>query len=243
MAIDSIPENKMEPVAGPVRGWAMSASGLAAVWAEENTRSGIIDAMQRREAYATTGPRMRVRFFGGWNFSDTDLQAADWVALGYAKGVPMGGELAPPGGMAEDQPVPSFLVTANKDPNGANLDRVQIIKGWLDADGESHERVFEMAWSGGREPDENGKLPAVGNTVDLTTARYSNSIGAAELSAVWRDPEFDAAQSAFYYVRVIEIPTPRHALYDALALGMEAPTYGPAVIQERAYTSPIWYRP
>ena len=281
MATDSIPETKQgQVIAGRVRGWAMSASGLAAVWAEENTRSGIIDAMHRRETYATTGPRMRVRFFGGWNLSDADLQSADWIAAGYAKGVPMGGELDNPAKGAElpaeavgvastdrsddlagqnrgtnDQnqagndsaagvaEAPSFLVVANKDPNGANLDRVQIVKGWLDADGESHERVFDVAWSGDRQPDKNGKLAAVGNTVDLTTARYSNSIGAAELATLWRDPEFDAAQPAFYYVRVIEIPTPRHALYDALALGMEAPNYGPSVIQERAYTSPIWYRP
>ena len=138
---------------------------------------------------------------------------------------------------------PSFLVMAHKDANGANIDRIQIVKGWLDADGASKERVFDVVWSGDRQPDENGKLAAVGSSVDLTTARYSNSIGAAELATVWRDPEFDAAQPAFYYVRVIEIPTPRHALYDALALGMEAPTYGPSVIQERAYTSPIWYRP
>ncbi len=247
MATDSTPETKQDRVvAGSVRGWAMSASGLAAVWAEENTRASIMDAMRRRETYATTGPRMRVRFFGGWDFADADLREADWIASGYAGGVPMGGELAAPANeddVAENQAVPSFLVMAHKDPAGANLDRVQIVKGWLDADGESHERVFDVVWSGARQPGENGKLPPVGNTVELATARYSNSIGAAELVTVWRDPGFDAAQPAFYYARVIEIPTPRHALYDVLALDMEAPTYGPAVIQERAYTSPIWYRP
>lgn len=240
MATDSTPETKLEAViAGAVRGWTMSASGLAAVWARENSRAAIIDAMRRRETYATTGPRMRVRFFGGWGYADADLEAPDPAVSGYAKGVPMGGELAAP----EAGQSPSFLVMAHRDPAGANLDRVQIVKGWLDADGTARERVFDVVWSGERQPGADGKLGPVGNTVDLRSARYSNSIGAAELAAVWRDPAFDAARAAFYYVRVIEIPTPRHAQFDAVALGMEAPNYGPSIIQERAYTSPIWYGP
>ena len=253
MATDSTPETSRQGViAGAVRGWSMSASGLAAVWAEENTRKGIIDAMQRRETYATTGPRIRVRFFGGWEFFDADLKEPDPAAPGYSKGVPMGGELSMGGerdagphaqGMDGDGRAPSFLVAAHKDPGGANLDRVQIVKGWLDTGGTARERVFDVVWSGGREPGENGRIPPVGTTVDLQTARYSNSIGTAELSAVWRDPAFDTSQAAFYYARVIEIPTPRHAQFDALALGMEIPDYGPSTIQERAYTSPIWYRP
>ena len=266
MATDSTPETKLQPIiAGSVRGWTMSASGLAAVWAEENTREAIVDAMQRRETYATTGPRIGVRFFGGWNFADADLDAANLAAAGYAGGVPMGGELSPmerqSGGDAADpdsggagggqdsgslsgaKAGPAFLVAAHKDPAGANLDRVQIVKGWLDAGGSAQERVYDVVWAGDRQPGEDGRLPPVGNTVDLASARYSNSIGAAELAVVWRDPAFDAAQAAFYYVRVIEIPTPRHALYDAVALGMEAPDYGPSTIQERAYTSPIWYQP
>ncbi len=240
MATDSTPETKLDQVlGGAVRGWTMSASGLAAVWAEENTREAIFDAMRRRETYATTGPRIRVRFFGGWEFDSTDLEAADPATSGYAKGVPMGDEL-PPAGEGDS---PAFLVVAHKDPAGANLDRVQIVKGWLDADGTARERVFDVVWSGDRQPGGDGKLGPVGDTVNLKTARYSNSIGAAELAAVWRDPDFDATRAAFYYVRVIEIPTPRHAQFDALALGMEVPNYGPPTIQERAYTSPIWYRP
>ena len=240
MATDSTPETKLETViAGTARGWTMSASGLAAVWAEENSRAAILDAMLRRETYATTGPRLRVRFFGGWDYSNADLAQADPAIPGYAKGVPMGGELP----MVGAGDAPTFLVAAHKDAAGANLDRVQIVKGWLDTDGRARERVFDVVWSGDRQPGQDGKLPPVGNTVDLATARYSNSIGAAELAAVWRDPAFDAARAAFYYARIIEIPTPRHAHFDALALGMEAPNYGPSVIQERAYTSPIWYRP
>ena len=240
MATDSIPERKDDTVtSGDATGWTMSASGLAAVWAEENTREAIVDAMHRRETYGTSGPRIRVRFFGGWEFSEADLEAADVAATGYGKGVPMGGEL----GAAREGAAPSFLAVAHKDPSGANLDRVQVVKGWLDADGGTHERVFDVAWSGERQPGADGKLPAVGNTVDLETARYANSIGAATLSTVWEDPSFEAGQPAFYYVRVIEIPTPRHTLYDALALNRGTPDYGPSTIQERAYTSPIWYRP
>ena len=240
MATDSTPERKDEVVtSGDATGWTMSASGLAAVWAEENTREAIVDAMHRRETYGTSGPRIRVRFFGGWELAETDLEAEDVAAAGYGKGVPMGGELGP----APDDGAPRFLAVAHKDPSGAHLDRVQIVKGWLDADGATHEQVFDVAWSGERQPGADGKLPAVGNTVDLETARYGNSIGAATLSTVWEDPSFEAGQQAFYYVRVLEIPTPRHTLYDALALGRDGPEYGPSTIQERAYTSPIWYRP
>ncbi|MGH0036626.1 MAG: DUF3604 domain-containing protein [Myxococcota bacterium] len=240
MAYDSVPENKQgKTIAdGPV-GWSMSASGIAAVYAERNDRSSILDAFERREVYATTGPRIRVRFFGGWSFTPGDL-AADPARVGYAKGVPMGGVLAP---AASKAGAPTFLVTAQKDPKSANLDRVQIVKGWLDAAGETHERVFDVAWSEGREVGADGVLEPVGNSVDLARATWTDDIGTPELSAVWADPEFDASQSAFYYVRVLQIPTPRHALYDAVALGLEAPTVGPSVIQERAYTSAIWYAP
>ena len=217
----------------------MSASGLAAVWAEENTREAILSAMLRRETYATTGPRIRVRFFGGWDFSDSDLQAGRSGNLPRGRGVSMGGELA----AADGGDAPNFLVVAAKDPAGANLDRVQIVKGWLDAQGEAREQVFDVVWSGDRRPGTDGRLPAVGDTVDLETARYDNGIGAAELAVAWRDPAFETKSPAFYYVRVLEIPTPRHSLFDALALGMQAPDVGPSVIQERAYTSPIWYRP
>ena len=240
MATDSTPETKINTlITGGSRGWTMSASGMAAVWAEENTREAIVDAMRRREVYATTGPRLRVRFFGGWAYDQADLDAEDLAEAGYAKGVPMGGELtAPPGTDG-----PNFMVVALKEPGGANLDRVQIVKAWLNVDGQAEERVYDVVWSDGRLPGEDGGLPPVGNTVDLKTARYTNDIGAVELAAIWQDPDFDPGQSALYYARVLEIPTPRHAQFDARALGMDKPTVGPAVIQERAYTSPIWYAP
>ena len=240
MATDSTPETKQGAMLGPgISGWHMSASGLAAVWAEENTREAILSAMLRRETYATTGPRIRVRFYGGWDFSDEDLEGGGSGAPEPGRGVPMGGELV----SVDGGDAPSFLVIAAKDPAGANLDRVQIVKGWLDAQGEAREQVFDVVWSGDRRPGTDGRLPAVGNTVDLETARYDNGIGAAELAVAWRDPAFETTSPAFYYVRVLEIPTPRHSLFDALALGMQVPDVGPSVIQERAYTSPIWYRP
>jgi len=234
MALDSIPENK-ERGLGRLSGWSMSASGLAAVWARENTREEIIAAFKRREVYGTTGPRIAVRFFGGYGFDGKDAESSDVSAAGYAKGVPMGGELAS-SGMA-----PSFLVQAVKDANGANLDRVQIVKGWLDRNGRAHEKVFDVAWAGDRQPDADGKLPSVGDTVNRQTARYENTIGAPELAAVWHDPEFDADVQSFYYVRVLQIPTPRNSLYDSIALGKPHPEGYAPVIQERAYTSPIWY--
>ena len=218
----------------------MSASGFAAVYADENSRASILDAFERREVYATSGPRMRVRFFGGWNFTSADLESSDLVSRGYRRGVPMGGEL---GASGQADKVPTFIIAALKDPMSANLDRVQVIKGWVDATGKTHEQIFDVAWSSGRELRSDGSLEPVGDTVDRTNATWTDDIGSSQLSTVWVDPEFDASQSAFYYVRVLEIPTPRHALYDAIALGLAEPTQGPSVIQERAYTSPIWYSP
>jgi hypothetical protein len=219
----------------------MGAAGFVAAWASENTRQGIFDAFQRREVYASTGPRITLRFFGGFGFDRKDLQAADRAALGYRKGVPMGGDLATDAaGRA-----PAFLVAAMKDPLGANLDRVQIVKGWLEPDGATHERIYDVAVSGGRTIGPDGRcLTPIGNTVDVATGKYSNDIGATELAAVWRDPDFDAKQRAFYYARVLEIPTPRYSLLDSIALGKPWEDTGrPATIQERVYGSPIWYTP
>jgi hypothetical protein len=214
-----------------------SAAGLAAVWAEENTRDALFDAMRRKETYATSGPRIAVRFFGGWGYPADLLQRTDWIERAQHNGVPMGGDLP-----AKDAAAPSFAVWAIRDPDSGNLDRVQIVKGWVDASGRSREKVFDVAWSGGRGIDAaSGRLPQVGNTVDPTTATYRNTIGSEQLAAVWTDPEFDPGREAFYYARVIEIPTPRWSTYDALALGVEAPE--PSSLQERAVTSAIWYRP
>lgn len=223
-----------------VMDWEVSSSGYAAVWATENTRAALWDAMQRKETYATTGTRMVVRFFGGWAFEPQDAHDRLPAQIGYTKGVPMGGDLADaPKGKA-----PTFLVAALKDPIGANLDRYQIVKGWLDKEGRLHEKVYDVAWSGDRKTDpKTGKVPAVGSTVDVAEATWTNTIGAPELIAVWRDPEFDARQPAFYYGRVIEIPTPRWTAYDAKRFGVK-PLPGTAMtITERAYTSPIWYTP
>jgi hypothetical protein len=220
--------------------WDLSAAGLAAVWATDNTREAIAEAFSRREVYATTGPRITLRVFGGFRFRDRDSYAEDVAAIGYARGVPMGGDLTDaPRGRA-----PQLLIWAAKDPQGANLDRIQVIKGWLDADGETHEQVFNVAWSGERDWGAGGRIADVGDTVDLATASYTNDIGAPQLQALFTDPEFDPAERAFYYVRVLEIPTPRHHVYDAVALGIDPTTIDqPPSIQERAYSSPIWYAP
>jgi len=220
--------------------WEMAASGLAAVWAQENTRESLFEAMQRKEVYATTGSRMRVRLFGGWDYSIEDLQSPDWVARGYRKGVPMGGELT----QAKVGQTPTFMVSAWKDPDGANLDRVQIIKGWIGGDGATKEKVFDIALSDNRRvSSQTGRAPVVGNTVNEVNATYTNSIGAGFFTELWRDPDFNADQRAFYYVRVIEIPTPRWTAYDAAFFNLELPEEVPMVTQERAYTSPIWYTP
>jgi hypothetical protein len=222
-----------------VMDWQVSASGYAAVWAAENTREAIWDAMRRRETYSTTGSRMGVRFFGGWDFEKSDAGTRNPAAAGYSKGVPMGGDLT----KAPEGRSPSFLVAALKDPLGANLDRYQIIKGWVDADGSPREKVYDVAWGGDRKPGADGKLPDVGSTVDVANATWANTIGAPELIAVWTDPDFDPKLRAFYYGRVIEIPTPRWTAYDAKRFGV-TPLAGTAMtITERAYTSPIWYTP
>jgi hypothetical protein len=216
------------------------AGSLMAVWARENTRREIFDAMERKEVYGTTGTRIRVRVFGGWDFQPGDEATPDFAALGYRKGVPMGGDLrGAPGRQA-----PSFLVRALRDPDGANLDRIQIIKGWLDADGQSRERIYDVALSDGRKADADGRCrQPVGSTVDLRKATYTNTIGAPLLGAHWVDPDFEPNESAFYYVRVLEIPTPRWTTFDAVRFGIDLPDNVPATVQDRAYTSPIWYTP
>jgi hypothetical protein len=220
--------------------WRITASGYAAVWAVSNTREALFDAMRRREVYSTTGSRLTLRLFGGWHFDPGDLQRPDWVAAGYALGVPMGGDLK----AADTGDAPTFLVAAAKDPLGANLDRIQIIKGWLDDSGELHERIYDVAYGADRERNpETGRLRPVGNTVDLQHATYRNSIGEAMLSAHWRDPDFDPALRAFYYARVIEIPTPRWPVYDARVFGFELTPDVPVINRDRAYSSPIWYSP
>ena len=224
---------------GTIMGWGMVSSGLAAVYAKDNSRASIFDAMSRKEVYATTGSRMMVRFFGGWDFTDADMATRNPAFAGYEKGVPMGGNLRHPTG----DKAPSFMVYALRDPIGGNLDRIQVIKGWLDSRGNTHEKVYDVVWSGNRTPGENGKLPAVGNTVDAATANFTNTIGSPELATVWTDPDFDPGQSAFYYARVIEIPTPRWTTYEALRFGIPIPEGAPVSTQERAYTSPIWYTP
>ena len=220
--------------------WRMNAAGYAAVWAQENTRESLFAAMKRKEVYATTGPRMTVRFFGGWDYQASDAFSPDLPTVGYEKGVPMGGDLSH---APENQP-PQFLIRAVKDPSGANLDRIQVIKGWHDAKGQLHENVYDVVLSDHRKPNWRGKVKAVGNTVDIPSASYTNTIGDPELAVVWTDPDFDKDELAFYYVRVLEIPTPRWTAYDAKYFGLQdLPTEIPMVTQERAYTSPIWYSP
>lgn len=221
-------------------GWHYLAGGYAAVWAKSNTREDIFDAIMSKEVYATTGPRIRLRMFGGWEFQNKDANQTDFVEIGYQKGVPMGGNLK----LSDNtNKAPTLLISALKDPIGANLDRVQIIKGWRNEKGELKEKVFDVAWSDNRLLNVHGKLASVGNTVDLSGPSYENSIGAAELRTVWSDPDFNPAHPAFYYTRVIEIPTPRWNAYDATRYNATMPDDAIMVTQERAYSSPIWYTP
>ena len=230
---------------GTIMGWAMSAAGLAAVWAKENTREAIFDAMQRKEVYATTGSRIAVRFFGGWDFNKEDLNNRNPAFIGYEKGVPMGGDLK-----KGKRKTPTFMVYALRDPIGGNLDRIQIVKGWMDKKGKTHEKVYNVAWSNNlgkgkseRKLSKDGKIAPIGNTVVAETAHYTNTIGSSELATIWKDPDFDYKQKAFYYARVIEIPTPRWSTIEAFRFGIPIPEGAPTSTQERAYTSPIWYSP
>ena len=233
---------KKNPKLGIKRqGWQTVAGGIVAVWATENTRGEVFDAMQRKETFATTGSRIRVRFFGGFDFTEEDARSRQPATLGYSKGVPMGGNLSDaPKGKA-----PTFLVAAMKDPQSGNLDRIQIVKGWVDASGKAQEKVYDVVWGDAdkRKLDRKGKLTPVGSTVDVKTATWTNTIGNAELITVWKDPDFNPSKKAFYYARVIEIPTPRWTTYDAARFGEAIPEGAPVSLQERAYTSPIWYSP
>jgi hypothetical protein len=226
----------------PLMNWEAGAAGYAAVWAEENTRESIFAAMRRKEVYASTGPRITVRFFGGWEFSSDDADRPDFVRIGYSEGVPMGGDLsAAPAGRA-----PRFLIAALKDPDGANLDRVQVIKGWRDANGELQEQIYNVAVSDGRRVGRDGSVDPVGSTVDVADASYTNTIGDAQFMVFWQDPDFNPEEPAFYYVRTLEIPTPRWPAYDAKYFGVDLaaiPDEVRMVSQERVYTSPIWYTP
>ena len=236
-ATDSVPQNKTGSALGSASGWTMSAAGLAAVWARENTREAIMDAMFRREVYATTGTRIGVRFFGGWDFSEGDLKNIHHS--GYEKGVPMGSTLL---GNTSSNKAPVFMVFAGRDPASAKLDRIQIVKGWVDAEGDTYEKVYNVAWSDDREIV-RGQLEPVIDSVDRDTGQVTSEQGEAELSVVWQDPDFVTGISAFYYARVLQVPTARHSLLDRIALGVENADDYPDVLQERAYTSPIWYSP
>ena len=230
----------MQSTRSTMMSWGQLASGLGAVWAKDNTREAIFDAMERKEVYGTTGSRMSVRFFGGWEYTENDLKSREPAFVGYQKGVPMGGDLT----KAPSGKKPTFMVYALRDPIGGNLDRIQIIKGWMDKDGETHERIFDVAVSDSRKINADGRCKTpVGNTVDAKTASFTNTIGASELTAIWEDPDFDPNENAFYYTRVIEIPTPRWTSIDAFRFGIDIPEGAPVSTQERAYTSPIWYKP
>ena len=220
--------------------WRMNAAGYTGVWAHENTREALFAAMKRKEVYASTGPRITVRFFGGWDYQENDAFKPSLAQIGYQGGVPMGGDLV----NAPDQKSPTFLIRAVKDPDGANLDRVQVIKGWHDKNGNTHEKIYNVVLSDNRQANGRGQVKPVGNTVDVTNASYTNSIGAPELATVWQDPDFDSDELAFYYLRVLQIPTPRWTAYDAKRFGLkDIPDDIPMVTQERVYTSPIWYSP
>jgi hypothetical protein len=239
-ALDSTPEATFVPVVADMKGADMSASGLAAVWAEENTRTAIFAAFKRKEVYATTGPRIRLRFFGGWELKSKIANSSEMVQAGYLFGHPMGSDLT----KGPEGKSPKFMMYAVRDPAGANLDRMQIVKGWLDAEGETHEKVYDVALAGFRELDEQGRAKPIASMADLETGKYSSGFGAPSLTGFWEDPDFDPEERAFYYVRVLQIPTPRHTLGDAIALGVDPEEMGrPATIQERAYSSPIWYTP
>jgi len=215
-----------------------SSAGLAAIWAESNTREALYEAMERKETFATSGPRMKLRVFAGFDFAPDAMASQDWIGKAYAAGVPMGGDLRrSPAGKA-----PTLLIQAMKEADGANLDRLQVIKGWA-KEGKTYEKIYDVALSDGRKADASGRIPPVGNTVDAKTATYTNDIGDVELSAAWTDPDFDPAALAFYYVRLLEIPTPRWSTYDAKALGVAPRKDLPVWIQERAWSSPIWYTP
>ena len=224
---------------GVFEGYELVSSGYTGVWAEETPRDSVWDALQRKEVYGTTGPRIIVRFFGGWDFTAQDLKSRQPAFQGYEKGVPMGGDLRDRTGDGG----PKFMVYALRDPIGANLDRIQIVKGWLDSKGKTHEKVHNVAWSVGRDISDDGLLPPVGNTVDVASANWTNTIGGSELGTVWTDPEFDPDQSAFYYARVLEIPTPRWVVYDAYRFEIDIPEGAKTSDQERADTAPIWYTP
>ena len=241
MAEDFLPRERLGPNATPgiFPNAQMSAGGLAGVWADRNDRQSIFAAFRRREVFGTTGPRISVRLFAGHGFTEADLAAHDFADIGYRRGVPMGGTLLPGRNGA-----PQLMIRAVRDPDAANLDRVQVVKGWVEADGTMREQVYDVAWSGNRRIGADGRLPAVGSTVDIDHARYTNTIGAAELTALWTDPDFDPERPAFYYVRVLQIPTPRQHVFDAIALGLDPRGIDlPMTIQERAWSSPVWYRP
>ena len=241
-AQDDTPRKRLNPVpnASGENGYTVSSAGTTAVWATENTRDGIWNGMMSKETYGTTGTLIRLRFFGGWEYSKNLVKDKDFVKKAYKGGVPMGQDLPKKAGKA-----PTFAVWALKDPESGNLDRIQIVKGWSDpANGMPREKIYDVVWSDKRKPDpKTGKLPPVGNTVDVSKATYTNTIGDTQLSTVWTDPDFDPGMKAVYYVRVLEIPTPRWSTYDAVKLGVEPPKGVPATIQERAYSSPIWYTP
>ena len=240
-ATDSTPETKKRLGSRlSANGWDMSASGLAAVWAENNTRDEIFNAFKRREVYATTGSRIKVQVFAGWLFPEGAENANNFSEIGYKYGVPMGGELT---STPDSQASLSLLIRAAKDPIGANLDRIQVVKGWIDKENQTRERVFDVAWSEDRVNLENDRIAPIQSTVDLTSGRYENSVGEDSFAVLWTDPDFTPADKSFYYVRVLEIPTPRNGLLDSIALGLDKPPRGTSIIQERAYSSPIWYHP